>query len=60
MSIGELMCKIGMHRPLSKHVFSFVDVVSGSGVYKAECSCGKKWLVDSTLGWFGSKMERKS
>ena len=54
--IGKYLCKIGIHRPLKKHKFIFVDGISHKSVYEAECSCGKIWLVNSTCGFFGHKV----
>lgn len=53
----SILCRVGIHRPLFGHAHRFVDCVSGKDVYKAECPCGKKFLVDSVFGWFGDKME---
>jgi hypothetical protein len=54
-----LLCKLGWHRPLSFHEESFRDCVSGKMVYDAECTCGKAWLVDSTCGYLGFKIEKR-
>lgn len=55
----NLLCKIGIHRPLFNHKEFFVDKVSGNQIYDAECSCGKKFMVDSLLGYCGFKVEIK-
>jgi len=53
------LCKIGVHRPLKNHHHSFIDKVSGKTVYRAKCSCGGEWLVDSPFGYSGSKVNRQ-
>lgn len=53
----KLLCSIGLHRPLKNHRHNFIDKVSGSTVFNAECNCGKKWMVDSCFGFFGDKVE---
>lgn len=53
----KLLCKLGIHRPLTKHKHSFIDRVSGRSVYIAECACGKEWMVDSVFPMFGFKVE---
>ena len=55
----NLLCRLGWHRPLYDHRGCFVDKVSGKKVYRAECSCGIGWLVDSLCGWLGYKVRRK-
>jgi len=54
------LCKLDLHRPLLNHRYYFTDTVSGKSVYKAECSCGKKWMTDSTKGYFGFKVKRNA
>ena len=54
----RLLCKLGIHRPLTNHEFRFIDRVSGKSVYIAECPCGKKWLTDSLSKWFGFRVLR--
>jgi len=54
----NLLCKLGIHRPLKIKDCNFVDIVSGKEVFNASCSCGKTWLTDSVFGWFGFKVER--
>jgi len=56
--LGALLCSFGWHRPLKNHKHNFIDRVSGNTVFNAECSCGKKWMVDSCFGFFGDKVER--
>jgi len=55
----NLLCKIGIHRPLSEHHYDFKDKVSGKTVYNSVCSCGKRWMVNSRWGWFGFKTEKE-
>lgn len=52
------LCKIGIHRPLSKFHGLFRDVVSGKTVFIAKCPCGKEWMTDSLFAWAGFKMRR--
>jgi hypothetical protein len=56
---NSLLCSLGWHRPLSGHELAFTDCVSGNTVYDAKCGCGRKWMVDSTSGYLGFKVERK-
>lgn len=51
-----MFCKYGWHRPLRGHKFTFTDVVSGKGVYKAQCNCNKTWMVDGKGGFSGFKV----
>ncbi len=53
----SLLCRFNIHRPLFNHHHNFIDSVSGETVFNAECSCGKKWMVDSPFGFFGDKVE---
>lgn len=53
----NILCRLGIHRPLINREHCFVDRISGASVFRAECMCGKKWLTDSTFGWFGTKVE---
>lgn len=55
----NLLCNIGMHRPLSGHSAAFVDVVSRETVFYATCPCGKRWMVDSLNGWGGHQVAAK-
>lgn len=52
------LCKLGIHRPLRKHSFNFIEKVTDLSIYDAECPCGKKWMTNSPLGW-GFKVEKK-
>jgi len=54
----EILCKLGLHRPLFGHKSNFTDCVSGKMVYNTECKCGILWLTDSRNSWLGSKMKR--
>ena len=56
LKIGKILCRMEVHRPLKGHTLQFIDRVSGKSVYKAMCSCGKEWLVDSPFGFFGTKL----
>lgn len=56
---NNLLCKLNMHQPLTKHDSNFVDVVSGKTVFNAECPCGIKWLTDSSSKWFGFKIKKE-
>jgi hypothetical protein len=57
--LSRILCMIGIHRPLSRHWCKFIDCVSGKEVFDAVYPCGKHWLVDSVLGFFGFKIEVK-
>lgn len=39
------LCKIGLHWPMKRHEEYFRDIVVGKMVNKAECPCGRKWMV---------------
>jgi hypothetical protein len=54
-----VLCRLGVHRPLSGHSHLFVDSVSGKTVFGARCPCGRRWMVDSLYGFLGFKVERK-
>jgi len=54
----NILCKLGIHRPLFGHKSNFTDQVSGKMVCNAECSCGILWMTDSRNGWFGTKTKR--
>jgi len=54
----NLLCKIGIHRPLRIKSSSFTDAVSGATVFNAECSCKKQWLTDGVFGWFGFRVPK--
>ena len=56
----NILCKIGIHRPLKNHTYDFTDKVSRMTVYEAECSCGIKWMVDSPFKYFGHKIKKES
>ena len=58
--ILNLLCRIGIHRPLKIKSSNFTDTVSGKTVFNAECSCKKKWLTDGVFGWFGTKTLKKN
>lgn len=55
--MANILCKLGIHRPLFGHKNGFSDVVSGRRVHYAKCSCGINWMTDSIFGWFGSKIK---
>jgi len=55
--IFKLLCKIGWHRPLFKHEYSFTDKINGDLIYVAECPCGRKWMVSSKIPMLGFKVE---
>ena len=48
----KLLCFIGWHW-LTNHEHTFVDMVDGKDVYRADCACGKKWLTNSITPLFG-------
>lgn len=54
----NILCRIGIHRPLKIGASAFTDLVSGKMVRYATCSCGKEWLTTSVFGWFGYKTQR--
>ncbi len=53
----NLLCLIGIHRPLKIMDAKFQDVVSKKMVFEAKCPCGKRFMTDSFNGWFGFKVE---
>lgn len=54
----NILCRIGIHRPLKIGSYLFTDHVSGDTVREAVCSCGKNWMTTSVFGWFGYKTQR--
>jgi hypothetical protein len=58
MKIRLLLCRVGIHRPLTIKDCAFIDQVSHKEVFNAICHCGKRWMVDSPFGWFGFKIEK--
>ena len=54
---GNLLCAIGIHRPLTAHVTRFTDF--DKVFYTALCPCEKTWMVDSTNPYLGDKVEVK-
>lgn len=53
----RILCRLGWHRPLFGHEYTFTDALSGKFVYYAQCPCGKRWMVDSLSGMFGIKVK---
>lgn len=53
------LCDVGIHRPLKNHRDHFVDTVSLKMVYRTECPCGRRWMVDSRYGFLGDKVENE-
>lgn len=45
--LKKISCKIGLHWPMSKHVFKFVDDIAGDMIYYAVCPCGKTWRIET-------------
>ena len=54
----KFFCRIGVHW-MKNHHHNFVDCVDGKTVYNAECACGKKWMVDSLLPFWGVRVMRE-
>lgn len=42
-------------RPMQNDGLSFVDVVSGRGVYNFVDKMGRKWMAESAWAWFRVK-----
>ena len=55
----KILCKLGIHRPLTIKEFNFTDIVSHKSVRNAQCPCGKEWMTDSLNRWFGFKVEKQ-
>ena len=54
----NVLCKLGIHRPLKIGSLLFIDKVDGSDVREAVCPCGLKWMTTSVFGWFGFKTRK--
>ena len=50
----NLLCKLGIHRPLTLKGTAFFDVVSGRAVHRTSCPCGQAYLTTGGR-WFGFK-----
>jgi hypothetical protein len=59
MSSELSFCKLGWHRPLQNHEALYKDHVDGEIIYKANCGCGKVWLVDRRFSYLGLTVETK-
>lgn len=59
IKLSDILCKLGIHRPLNIKHCQFIDTVTHKEVFEAYCPCGKRFLTDSVWGWFGSKVESK-
>lgn len=57
--VKRLFCLIGRHW-LENHSCRFVDRVDGKEVFKANCACGRLWLVNSIHPLFGYRLEKES
>lgn len=44
---------------MKNHAYNFTDFISGKCVYDAECSCGRKWMVDTLFPITIFKVEKK-
>ena len=55
----NLLCLIGIHRPLKVMDAFFLCKITNKMIFHAECSCGKKFMTDNINGWKGFKVERK-
>ena len=53
----NILCRLGIHRPLAKTQVAFRDMVSGKQVWHARCPCGKEWLTDGNA-WTGYRIAR--
>ena len=51
------LCWIGIHRPLKVMDAFFFSKIVNKMIFKAECSCGKKFMTDHINGWKGFKIE---
>jgi len=54
MSIN--FCWLGWHRPLWNHRHLHLDGAVPGCLYSTQCSCGRKWIVNSMWPWLGSKV----
>ena len=54
----KLFCKIGLHWKMRILETLFIDQVNGLEVYKAECPCGRIWMMQSVFGFPFFKVER--
>jgi len=56
----NILCKLGIHRPLKRHKPYFHDHIGQLEVYRAQCPCGKGWMIGGKKRWFGFKVETTS
>lgn len=56
----NILCKLGIHRPLKIGRYLFTDRVVGKMVRVAECPCGKKWMTDSDNRWFSYRIPKST
>lgn len=57
MKKANLLCRLGIHRPLKLGKLADFAKVPGKEVRYATCACGKEWLTTSVFGWFGFATE---
>lgn len=46
----RILCRLGIHWPVSVDKTLFVDIVNGQEVFEGQCGCGKMWMHQSVLG----------
>jgi len=51
----QLLCRLGIHRPLYLLRFLHIDTSTGEFVYLSTCPCGQHWL-NAGFKWFGFKV----
>ena len=51
----NILCVLGIHRPLSGHRFCF-GLPGMRAVYGAQCPCGVSWIASGKDRWHGSKL----
>lgn len=54
--IKKFFCLVGIHW-MENHHHYFIDIVDGKTVFKAECACGEKWMVDSPFPLLGFRIK---
>jgi hypothetical protein len=51
----QILCRLGIHRPLKLIKFKYVDPSTGELVFISKCPCGQHWL-NAGYKWFGFKI----
>lgn len=56
----HLLCRLGLHWPISTDWCLFVDKVSGKEVFEGGCPCGVRWMKDTCSRFPMFKVSKES